>query len=89
MPTLEEEFQKPVRDRLAEIVIPDGELPAWDMPDLLGVNQWYLEAQEFQDAQVVAYEKAIDDILDGHGSISGQFPSPVKRRRRTRARSKK
>lgn len=83
--TLEDEFQAPVRERLAEIVIPDPDAwEPWEMPDLLGINQWYLEAQSFQDAQVEKYNNRIEEILHAPdvGVLSGQFPTPRKRVRK-------
>jgi hypothetical protein len=83
MTTLEDEFQKPVRDRLDQIVIPDPNAwTAWDMPDLLGINQWYLEAQSFQDTQVELYQRNMNDIACGvTGSMHGEFPTPTPRKR--------
>jgi hypothetical protein len=86
---IESEFQKPVRDKLAEIVVPDSQREPWDMPDLLGVNQWYVEAQSFQDEQMREYERAMREIElgTGHGTIKGEFPSPTKRKRKRTKRT--
>jgi hypothetical protein len=83
--TLEDEFQKPVRDRLAEIVINLDPLPAWQL-DLMcpptNYDQWMRQAQSFQDGQVEHHRREMDDIARGvHGSIHGTFPTPTPRKR--------
>jgi hypothetical protein len=84
MATLEEEFQKPVRDRLAEIVIPDVELPAWDVyPPETDYDEWLKQGRYEADLIVTAASMCFDDIVRGeHGSIHGEFPTPRKRVRK-------
>jgi hypothetical protein len=89
MPTLEDEFQKPVRDRLAEIVFPTKtEIDIkfdWAL-DVLAprtdYKKWLTDAQSFQDSQVEHHRREMDDIARGvHGSIHGTFPTPTPRKR--------
>jgi hypothetical protein len=86
--TLEEEFQVPVRELLKGIVIPDVELPAWDIyPPVTNYDEWLAQGRYEADFIVSAASMCFDDITRGeHGSIHGQFPSP---RKRKRTRSKK
>lgn len=84
--TLEDEFQKPVRDRLAEIVIPDpNKYTDWALDILVpttNYKQWMRDAQSYQDTQVGLARAAFDDIARGeHGNINGTFPSPAPRKR--------
>jgi hypothetical protein len=83
--TLEEEFQKPVRERLDQIVIPDTpsyqDWPQHTVP-VTNYDQWMRQALSFQDTQVSLARAAFDDIANGHGIIAGTFPSPVKRKRK-------
>jgi hypothetical protein len=95
--TLEDEFQKPVRDRLAAIVIPTAlEIDMrcdWQLDVLVprtNYDGWMKEAQSFQDAQLAAHENAMHEITHAPdvGVLSGQFPSPAPRKR-SRTRKKK
>jgi hypothetical protein len=87
MPTLEDEFQKPVRDRLAEIVINvDPVFIDWCTydwyPPITDYDEWLRNAQSFQDGQVEHHRREMDDIARGvHGSIHGTFPTPTPRKR--------
>ena len=86
--TLDWEFQKPVRDKLAEIVIPDplAVLPDWGL-DLkvppTNYDQWMRQAQSFQDTQRKLHAHQMNEITHAPdvGVLSGQFPSPRKRKR--------
>jgi hypothetical protein len=85
MSTLEDEFQKPVRERLAQIVINLDPLPAWNLDVLVpptNYDQWTRQAQSFQDTQVKLHENEMDAIMEGRGTISGQFPTPRPRKRK-------
>lgn len=91
--TLDWEFQKPVRDKLVEIVIPVGlQFASWDTlswwPEETNYEQWMRQAQSYQDTQVKLYRAKADEITHAPdvGVLSGQFPSP---RKRKRVRSKK
>lgn len=83
--TFEDEFQKPVRDKLAQIVIPNpNKYTDWTLDILVpttNYKQWMREAMSFQDSQMDLARIAFDDIANGHGTIAGTFPSPVKRKR--------
>jgi hypothetical protein len=95
MMTLEDEFQKPVRDRLAEILIPTKtEIDIkhdWKLDILVpstSYDQWMRQAMSYQDTQVKLAAIAFDDIARGeHGSIHGEFPTPTPRKRK-RVRNK-
>lgn len=89
MMTLEDEFQKPVHDSLAEIVIP-GPLPDWGIyPPQTDYTEWLAQATYEADQVVTAAAICFDDIARGeYGSIHGQFPTPTPRKRK-RVRNKK
>jgi len=84
MSTLEDEFQKPVRELFDAIVIPSGELPAWDIyPPETNYDEWFLQQSYEADQIVTAARQCFDDIERGdHGVLSGQFPSPTPRKRK-------
>lgn len=92
MATFEDEFQKPVRERLAAIVIPDEppsykDWPQHTVPET-DYDAWFNGACVQMDLHVAQAQSVFDEITHAPdvGVLSGRFPSPRKRKR-TRSKS--
>lgn len=87
------DLRTPNTDRLVTLLEWEWQIDKvfpWEQEDMLGLNQWYLEAQEFQDMQMVLHDKRMEEIMRGLVQMqSGEIKLPSPRRRRKRARNGK